>query len=301
MSRADNRGDAGRALLSFALAGGTEETMSGHHQYLKIFVLAGVFICAAAPALTRVELQNQIEDLAPDTAVDYLDTLRQEVRNWPPGEQLAYYRVLSESQHKALVENRSNLDWLLFFLLGAATAALIAFSRKPRKRHLSIARTESLTTLYDHGTIFDIGKSLFIWTRREGGNLSTLVFELDELDQIKKHHGAAAADQMLQLAALNARHVLRGNDCIGRMGQEEFLVILPSTGIRQALKVAQRIHSRLEQHPLTLHDSPVLVTINVGIADNQGTDDSFKLMARRAESARKDARKRGRNQVVVAD
>ena len=193
------------------------------------------------------------------------------------------------------------MGWLLVFLLGAATVALIALTRKPKVRQFPIAQADSLTTLYDHNTIFAIGKSLLRWAVGEGRNLSTIVFELDELDEIKKRYGEAASDQMMQLAALNARQVLRSNDCIGRKGHEQFLVVLPNAGVSQALEVAERIQSRLEERPLTLHECPILVTLGLGIADNKGSKDSFIAMAKRAESAREVAQDRGRNQVVVAE
>ena len=275
--------------------------MSGHRQYLNILVLACILMCGTATALTRGELQNQIDGQPPKTAIEHLYALEDEVRNWPPGEQIDYYRLLSELQRVTPVGQQAKMNWLLALLLGAATVALIVLTRKKQEKRFSIAPAEPLTTLYDHSTIFGIGKSLFRWANGADRNLSTMVFELDELDRIKTHHGAAAADQMLQLAALNARSVLRSNDCIGRMGHEEFLVVLPSTDVNQALEVAERIQSRLEEHPLTLDECPVLVTLSFGIAEGQGSNDSFKAMAERAESARKVAQERGRNQVVVAD
>ena len=293
---------ANSVALCYAVSlGKRNKTMLGHDQFLKILVLAGMLICGTATALTQVELRNQIQDLPPDAAIEHLYTLQDELRNWPPGEQIDYYQLLSQLQRKAPERNRVNLNWLLVFMLGAATGALIAFTRKPQMPQFSIAQADPLTSLYNHSTIFDIGKSLFRSAITEGRNLSTIVFELDDLDQIKQQQGNTAADQLLQLAALNARQVLRGNDCIGRMGQEQFLVILPNTGISQAREVAERIQSRLAEHPLTLDECPVLVTIGLGIAAHLGVKDSFNAMAKRAGAARESAQKQGSNQIVIAD
>jgi two-component system cell cycle response regulator len=126
------------------------------------------------------------------------------------------------------------------------------------------------------------------------------LFDIDRFKQVNDRHGHAAGDRVLAEVAERLRLYTRAVDLVARIGGEEFLVALPEGNLAVARQVAERIRSRVADHPITLPDLPPLsVTVSAGIALGVPGVPVETVLAR-ADRALMRSKTCGRNQVRVA-
>jgi two-component system, cell cycle response regulator len=136
--------------------------------------------------------------------------------------------------------------------------------------------------------------------QRHAEPISLLLLDLDHFKQVNDRHGHAAGDAVLAAFADRVRSCVRGLDVLFRRGGEEFVLIMPATDEHQALIVAERVRERLAREPLQARAGLWLVqTASIGVAtwDAQETPESLE---ERADQAMYEAKRRGRDRVVIA-
>lgn len=148
-------------------------------------------------------------------------------------------------------------------------------------------------------------------SQRSRRPLSLLVADMDSFKQINDRLGHATGDQLLQSVAKAISAALRDTDQVFRYGGEEFVVVLSNTGNAEAVTIAERIRSQLENQDLMTDSGPVRATISIGVStssigasnssigvSSSATDDTRDSLFKRADSALYDAKRSGRNRVV---
>jgi diguanylate cyclase (GGDEF)-like protein len=93
---------------------------------------------------------------------------------------------------------------------------------------------------------------------------------------------------------------LRGRDIFGRVGGEEFAIVLPETSIAETAEVAERLRARFAAAPIVFTGSAISITASFGVTSLTGADGGFDAMLRRADVALYEAKHGGRNRVVSA-
>jgi diguanylate cyclase (GGDEF)-like protein len=135
---------------------------------------------------------------------------------------------------------------------------------------------------------------------RTHGEVSILLMDLDHFKAVNDTHGHAIGDIVLRLFADRVRANVRRVDILIRRGGEEFVLIMPSTGATQALATGVRIQQTLDGERLKIESSlDVHQTVSVGVATWDGRETPEQL-ERRADAAMYEAKRQGRNRVVVA-
>ncbi len=135
--------------------------------------------------------------------------------------------------------------------------------------------------------------------QRYGTQTSVAVLDLDHFKQVNDSHGHTAGDAVLQALAQTLRRTLRPSDFVARIGGEEFAVLLPHTGLDEAVKVLDRLRRRWEQQPILLPDGTALhSTLSAGVATLDPTQPA-KMALERADAALYRAKQQGRNQVEL--
>lgn len=163
---------------------------------------------------------------------------------------------------------------------------------------LAQARTDSLTgALTRRGFRYEAERAIEL-SARHRHPLSCISFDLDHFKAINDAHGHAAGDRVLVEAASVCRERLRSPDIFGRLGGEEFTIILPHTDAGGAVKVAEQIRTALEQQRI-LSDPTVRVTGSFGIVGCQHADAPLDELLRRADIALYAAKEAGRNASIV--
>jgi diguanylate cyclase (GGDEF)-like protein len=130
--------------------------------------------------------------------------------------------------------------------------------------------------------------------------LSVFVLDLDHFKSINDTYGHVAGDEALRMVAGCCQLLLRGYDLLGRVGGEEFIVLLPGASAEVARGVADRVRQRLERTPIQAPDGAFHLTASIGVASLGGEDDTLDSLIHRADQALYRAKHAGRNQVVLS-
>lgn len=137
-------------------------------------------------------------------------------------------------------------------------------------------------------------------TASHGGlEASVIVFDLDHFKAINDRYGHGAGDLVLRSVASACQANLRDRDLFGRLGGEEFAVLLEG-GLGHARTVAERLRAAIADLQFTFAEQPVRVTASFGIASATDDQDALSQMLHRADGALYAAKGAGRNRTVTA-
>ncbi len=162
------------------------------------------------------------------------------------------------------------------------------------------ANTDALTGINNRRAFMVKADQEIRRAQRFGRALSVMMLDLDHFKQINDRLGHAAGDAVLEGTVKAALTCLREADAIGRMGGEEFAVILPETPIEGARMVAERLRQAIQEATIDAGtDEPVHCTTSVGLAQMMEQDSSIDDLLRRADRALYRAKMKGRNRTEV--
>jgi len=167
-----------------------------------------------------------------------------------------------------------------------------------RVRNMSIR--DSLTELFNHRHSIELLTHEFHrMGRYQQEGVSVLMIDIDHFKEINDDHGHLAGDMVLREVARLLTDSVRTVDSVGRYGGEEFLLVLPHTTRADAVKTAERIRKRIEEHAFWTGEKELEVTVSVGISSfpAEGVDSPSALL-READIALYRAKESGRNRVV---
>jgi diguanylate cyclase (GGDEF)-like protein/PAS domain S-box-containing protein len=164
-----------------------------------------------------------------------------------------------------------------------------------------LATTDSLTGVNNRRYFINLAEKELKRCRRYGHTSSLLMFDIDNFKRINDTYGHAAGDQVLKRFSSLCLGEIRECDIFGRLGGEEFAIILIETDLSSAKIVAERIREVLEFHVMNVNDSELRITASIGISEFQPADEprALQIMMERADKALYDAKSNGKNQVSV--
>lgn len=168
----------------------------------------------------------------------------------------------------------------------------------------ALAYHDPLTNAHNRRSFMEALQQELQRVQRTGAPAGLLMLDIDHFKQVNDQWGHEVGDRVLQhLVALLQSH-LRRIDVLGRLGGEEFAILLPATDLQGARELAERLRGVVEQSPVVMGvtDGPVLpYTISVGVACMVPGRSSFQQWLRLADQAMYRAKTSGRNRVCVAD
>jgi diguanylate cyclase (GGDEF)-like protein len=162
-----------------------------------------------------------------------------------------------------------------------------------------LANIDPLTKSLTRRHFFNIAESEFLRYSRYRRPLSILILDTDDFKNINDTYGHHAGDIVLRSFSLVALEQKRAQDTFGRLGGEEFGLILPETNLEQARIVAERIQKAWEQTPSNMDGEMIHSTVSIGGAEATHDDKSFEDTLRRADSMLYKAKEGGKNQVAM--
>jgi len=173
-----------------------------------------------------------------------------------------------------------------------------------KKAQLEIERlsqVDVLTGLSNRRHFMVLAEREVARTTRYGGALATLMMDIDHFKVVNDTYGHGGGDVVLAEVARRCRSSLRDVDLLGRLGGEEFAVLLPETSLGWALEVADRLRRGVSATPVLLRDGRlVTVTLSIGVAAFGGAGSDLDGLLGRADKALYRAKESGRNRVVSA-
>ncbi len=160
------------------------------------------------------------------------------------------------------------------------------------------AEKDPLTDLCNRRKFMENLEREFASCRRYGNPVSLLMMDLDHFKSINDTYGHAAGDHVLKMFARLLVNSIRDVDMPGRIGGEEFAVIMPNTEKDQAVIVAERIRKTLENSPVEYEGKKIAVTLSIGVASIPPAElERASDLLRIADENMYRAKKEGRNKV----
>ena len=136
--------------------------------------------------------------------------------------------------------------------------------------------------------------------RRAGSSVAAvLMFDLDHFKALNDRWGHAVGDRALSHFAALLRAEVRAGDIVGRLGGEEFAMVLPNTGADAASAVARRVQQRTARNPVLHGDELIALTVSIGIDIMRTTDVGVDQSLSRGDRALYRAKERGRNRIEI--
>ncbi|MEX8516987.1 MAG: diguanylate cyclase [Leptothrix sp. (in: b-proteobacteria)] len=203
---------------------------------------------------------------------------------------------------KALQQEReANRLRVLTAVLSIGMALLLAvwawLQRRARVRMEYLALTDELTGLANRRHVIDHLEQQM--RTAEGSSCAAMIIDVDLFKSINDRHGHGVGDAVLrEIANTMASHV-RDPVLLGRMGGEEFLVVLPDTHPATALHVAERLREAVEQIDTSRWFTDRGISISIGVTLSRPGRDTASSLLHRADSALYEAKNTGRNRVVM--
>jgi diguanylate cyclase (GGDEF)-like protein len=166
-------------------------------------------------------------------------------------------------------------------------------------RMSDLAMVDELTGLKNRRSFFDDIEPVIAGSRRRGKPIAIALLDLDHFKDVNDTHGHAVGDDVLREVARRIGDTLRQEQIVGRIGGEEFVVLLPDTSPQQALVALERVRKAIGEVPIPVPGgTPVLITMSGGIAPL--TDGMTVAVALgQADKAMYRAKGLGRNRVEV--
>jgi len=162
-----------------------------------------------------------------------------------------------------------------------------------------LASTDGLTGALTRRAFREDASRAMALAQRHRHALSCIALDIDHFKAINDTYGHAAGDSVLAGSAATCRSLLRQSDVFGRVGGEEFAVLLPHTGRQDALGVAEKLREGLAAQRFHSGEAPFSITASFGIA-SAGPSDDVDALLRAADEALYAAKATGRNRCIVA-
>ena len=199
---------------------------------------------------------------------------------------------------------------LIVHVIGLASSVQVqSYRRKSFKAYIQekdakemvayLANIDPLTKSMTRRQFFNIAESEFLRFVRYQRPFSVLVLDADHFKDINDTYGHYAGDLVLRSLSLVILEQKRTQDTFGRLGGEEFGLLLPETNLQQAKVVAERVQQAWAQTPSNVDGKLVYSTVSIGVTEANDQDKSFEDILRRADRMMYKAKEAGRNRVVA--
>ena len=138
-------------------------------------------------------------------------------------------------------------------------------------------------------------------SKRSKRPVGIMMLDIDHFKKINDSYGHAAGDEALKRMVSECLNTLRPGDIFGRLGGEEFAVLLPDTDINLCQRVAERLRSLISSIEIFAPPHKFSFTISIGITEYRGTDATLEYLMQVADQGLYKAKRAGRNKVIVSE
>lgn len=197
--------------------------------------------------------------------------------------------------HKTTFNNKAGNTAGLFGVFEDLTE-----QKQLEKQLLRLAKRDSLTGLYNRRAIEEKLQEQLVLAAEGGYSSAIIMLDLDGFKQLNDCHGHLAGDMLLKSFSSLLLEFLRPEDYVGRYGGDEFIIILPRTTLEQANEYAERLLQAIRQYDFGISCNDVQLGASLGVAVT-GLQLEMGDLISRADKAMYQAKKSGRNQVVITN
>lgn len=190
--------------------------------------------------------------------------------------------IIGSINHGDYSPDRYNPDMGTILLRQLATIISICLSNVLAHEKLNIlASKDPLTQLINRRVLEQILKREFERAVRYQTPLTAMFIDVDDFKLVNDQFGHKAGDNVLKYIADNLLRMTRGSDVVARFAGDEFIIVLPNTPINKAAEMTFRLKSFFMNNPLVFENTPIRVSISLGLASlEKGINDSGDLLKR---------------------
>jgi diguanylate cyclase (GGDEF)-like protein/putative nucleotidyltransferase with HDIG domain len=185
----------------------------------------------------------------------------------------------------------------------AATQRAMPTRRSGKNGAVTVSEEDDLTGALVRRAFTNVISAVLAERRRTGAPVTLLVVDVDQFKSVNDTYGHLAGDDALRLVVGVIREQLRPGQYVGRYAGDEFVILLPGLDADGGRAIAEEIRRTTAELPIPLRDDPersMRVTLSVGVATAPQHGESFEAMFSAADRALFDAKREGRDKVVVA-
>lgn len=256
----------------------------------------GIFIFHKAYPLIRAN-QGTVENIE-------MDSLSKESgsgdRYW------IYLSHISPALIEELTAKRKIVATVTYFLLFVMMGLIsIFFAKNSVQKKIAFQRlqqyatTDDLTGLANRRELQKTGAREFMRALRFGRSLSVMMLDLDHFKEVNDSFDHTMGDEVLRHISDICRETIRGQDLLVRYGGEEFVILLPETDIEGTRQLAERICRDVEAWPYESGETKIPITISIGVSELEIGDTDYQEILLRADKALYEAKRQGRNRVIL--
>jgi diguanylate cyclase (GGDEF)-like protein len=191
----------------------------------------------------------------------------------------------------------------LYIALLLMTIAFIVFWLFRLKRSqllfMRLSRCDGLTGISNHQHFISEADRILRLLEKRLGHACLISIDLDHFKQVNDTHGHAMGDAVLKHAVAICQHHLRPADVFGRLGGEEFGILLQECSREQGLEIANRIRIAIGATPMEHDGNGILVSASVGLASTDTSGYELQRLCKDADMALYCAKRAGRNRVIA--
>jgi diguanylate cyclase (GGDEF)-like protein/PAS domain S-box-containing protein len=163
------------------------------------------------------------------------------------------------------------------------------------------AHIDYLTEIANRRYFMELAERELVRTHRYQQSLALIMLDLDLFKCVNDEYGHKAGDKVLQMFSRILRNTFRAVDVIGRLGGEEFAVLLPHTDTEEALEIAQRLQATINSTDIQLDQTTYIrISVSMGIAALTDQDTNIEHLLNKADKRLYKAKSLGRNCIVTS-
>jgi diguanylate cyclase (GGDEF)-like protein len=163
-----------------------------------------------------------------------------------------------------------------------------------------MATTDFLTGIANIRLFSEAGEREVQHAHRYKRHLALLMIDLDHFKKVNDKYGHPIGDKILVAFTRICKKSLRKVDIFGRLGGEEFAILLPETDINGGRKLAERLRTTIEKSRIKVDDETFHITVSIGVTELLPDDNQLGVALKRADDTMYEAKRKGRNQVVIS-
>ena len=189
----------------------------------------------------------------------------------------------------------------IIFALGSTVFILALLKERNEVAGRMAGRTDSLTGIANRAAFLESAERVLERCRRDSSPVSAMMFDLDRFKAVNDTHGHAVGDAVIRTFCEITASALRPNDVFGRMGGEEFAVVLAGSSIEAAFVRAERIRASFAESCRFVRDHQVNATVSGGVSASVNAEQTLATLLEDSDVALYRAKAEGRNRIKRTD
>ena len=216
---------------------------------------------------------------------------------------LANKLAINELSLAAVVDKERIYDLRvsLFFLVAAVLLIAILFLWQSRKAFKHSAQTDFLTGIANRAYVFNRGQRMLDKAIKKQHPLAVIIFDIDNFKSINDQYGHQVGDLAIKSVAKRGERWLRECDLIGRIGGEEFLIVLPGVTESDARLIAERLREGIASQVFKFDDVLIELTVSIGVATLTAQQAHLTGLVNQADKGLYKAKFSGKNRVFFTE